>query len=373
MGYIVRGPLGGLVWHHLQYILGLVKLGHDVYFLEDSDDYESCYDPQTDSMGTDPSFGLQFLNQTLTHFNLSDRWAYFDAHRNNWFGFPNAKELCATADVLLNVSGVNPLRSWCESIPRRVFVDTDPAFTQIRHLQDPQAQDLASRHNAFFTFAENFSQTGCAIPDDGFPWQPTRQPIVLDAWKASPGDPNSSWTTVMQWDSYSSREYEGRHYGMKSESFGPYMHLPEVSGQTFSLAVGSSSAPRSALASHGWKVSNPLEVIGTPFDYQQFISGSKGEFSVAKHGYVTSRSGWFSERSAAYLASGRPVVTEDTGFSKFLPLGKGLFAFSSMSEAVDALETVSANYEEHCRHARRIAEDYFNADLVLSSLLERSL
>ena len=136
---MVRGPLGGLIWHHLQYVLGLAKLGHEIYFFEDSDDYPCCYNPQDDSLGTDASFGLDFVNRTLAHFGLEDRWSYFDAHTNRWFGLSadRVREICAATDILLNLSAVNPLRPWFEKVPRRVFVDTDPAFTQIRHLQDP--------------------------------------------------------------------------------------------------------------------------------------------------------------------------------------------------------------------------------------------
>ncbi len=372
---MVRGPLGGLIWHHLQYVLGLAKLGHEVYFLEDSDDYPSCYNPENDSLGTDASFGLNFVNQTLERFGLEDRWSYFDAHTDRWFGLSveRVQDICASTDILLNLSAVNPLRPWFETVPRRVFVDTDPAFTQIRHLQDPAAHSLAAAHTSFFSFAENIARPDCLVPKDGFPWQPTRQPIVLDAWPVTHGDRKAPWTTVMQWDSYTGREHAGKRFGMKSESFKPYFDLPRRSGQLFELAVGSPSAPRDALTSQGWEVSNPLEVIRDPWDYQKFIQESKGEWTVAKHGYVVSRSGWFSERSAAYLASGRPVVTEDTGFPSWLPVGEGLLQFNSKASAISAVETVESDYEFHCRSARTIAEEYFDSGSVLSSLLERVL
>lgn len=371
---MVRGPLGGLIWHHLQYVAGLAKLGHDVYFLEDSDDYPSCYNPQTDSLGTDASFGLDFVKKTLSHFGLQDRWGYHDARTDCWFGLQvdRVKRICAAADVLLNLSAVNPLRSWFEGIPRRVFVDTDPAFTQIRHLQDSSAHALAAGHTSFFTFAENIALSDCLVPDDGFPWRPTRQPILLGAWPVTLGKLSAPWTTVMQWDSYSSLEHAGRHFGMKSESFDPYLNLPRRSGKAFRLAVGSESAPRDVLTEHGWEVNNPLEVIRNAWDYQRFIENSKGEWTVAKHGYVASRGGWFSERSAAYLASGRPVITEETGFSRWLPVGKGVFSFDSEAAALSALEAVESDYETNCRYARTIAEEYFNSDVVLSSLLDRA-
>jgi hypothetical protein len=374
LGYVVRGPLGGLAWHHLQYALGLGALGHDVWFVEDSEDYEACYDPSRDALGADPSFGLRFAAGAFGRLGLGERWAYHDAHTSRWLGPAAAKalEVCSTADLLLNLSGVNPLRPWLESVPARAFVDTDPAFTQVRHLTDPAARALALRHNSFFTFAENYGREDCLVPDDGLPWLPTRQPVVLDAWPVTAGDPAAKWTTVMQWDSYRAREWGGLRLGMKSESFEPYAELPARSGRVFKLAVGSATAPRERLRAAGWEVVNPLEEIGDPWDYQRFIRGSKGEWSIAKHGYVAARTGWFSERSAAYLASARPVVTEETGFSSRLPAGAGLFAFSTADEVAASLEEVGRRYDFHCRAARELASAHFDARTVLPSLVERA-
>lgn len=375
LGYIVRGPLGGLAWHHLQYVLGLSGLGHDVYFIEDSDDYPSCYDPIRNIMDTDPTYGLRFAAHTFERVGLGDRWVYYDAHTSRWLG-PCADrilDICAWADLLLNLSGVNPLRPWLMEIPVRAFVDTDPVFTQIRHLTDPAALNLAKQHTAFLSFGENVGQLRSAIPDDGLRWQATRQPIVLDAWPLTPGPVQGKFTTVMQWDSYPMREYNGRRYGMKSDSFAPYMDLPEQVGHIFELAVGSPSAPRTLLYSHGWAVLNPLEPTRDPWTYQRYIQQSKAEFSVAKHGYVVSRSGWFSDRSAAYLASGRPVVIQDTGFSEWLETGGGVIAFNTPEEAIGGIELINSRYEFHCRAARAVAEEYFDARKVLPHLLECAL
>lgn len=219
LGYIVRGPLGGLAWHHLQYALGLARLGHDVHFVEDSDDHPSCYDPSVDRTGTNPSYGLRFAGRAFDALGLGGRWAYHDAHGRGWLG-PAANrvlEACARADVLLNLSGMNPLRPWVAQIPVRALVDTDPVFTQLRHLRDPTALAHARRHTVFFTFGENVGE----LPSDGLPWQPTRQPIALDAWVASPGPADGRFTTVLQWDSYASVRHNGRQYGMKSDSFAP--------------------------------------------------------------------------------------------------------------------------------------------------------
>lgn len=308
LGYVVRGPLGGLVWHHLQYLMGLHRLGHDVYLLEDSDDYASCYDPSRDAMSQDPAYGLAFAAQTLAGVGLGDRWAYYDAHTSRWFG-PSADkvmDLCSRADLLLNISNVNPLRPWTARIPVKALIDTDPVFTQIRLLTDPTAGESARSYERYYTFGENYGQPGCGIPQDGLPWKPTRQPVVLDAWPVTPGPHKGRFTTVMQWESYPEREYQGQKYGMKSASFAHYLDLPRKTGAALEMAVGSASAPRTMLAEKGWHVLDPLQVARSPWTYQEYIRQSKAEFTVAKHGYVVSRSGWFSERSTATLPAAGP-------------------------------------------------------------------
>ncbi len=373
LGYIIRGPLGGLAWHHAQYVLGLKKLGHDVFFVEDSDDYPACYDPRSNEIGIDASCGLRFIEKFFERLGLRENWAYYDAHRQKWFGKTKEESLnlFASADVLLNISGVNPLRDWALQVPRKVFIDTDPAFVQIRHLTDKNAATLAEKHDTFFTFGENFGADDCLIPDDGFKWIPTRQPIVTDVWKMSSGNPQANWTTVMQWDSYKAVKIKETTFGMKSRSFDDFLNLPKKRPlENFELAVGSETVPRQKLQNAGWKLTNPLIPTRTPWSYQQFIQNSKAEWSVAKHGYAASRSGWFSERSAAYLASGRPVLTQETGFSKFIANGEGLLSFSNLQEAVDGIDKIDSDYKFHCKEAREIAREYFDYKNVLTRLIE---
>jgi hypothetical protein len=375
LGYIVRGPLGGLVWHHLQYVTGLRALGHDVLFVEDSDDYPSCYDPSRHVVDTDPSFGLRFAAETFGRAGVGDLWAFHDAHTGRWLGpaAGRARAFCESADLVLNLSGVNPLRDWLAGAPARALVDTDPAFTQIRHLTDPAARERALGHTAFLTFGENFGRPGCSIPDDGLPWVPTRQPVTLGAWEVTPGPERGPFTTVMQWESYAAREHGGRRFGMKSDSFAEFLDLPSASAETFELALGTAKAPRDLLSARGWHIRDPLAVARDAPDYQRYIRASKGEFSVAKHGYVTSRSGWLSERSAAYLASGRPVAAQDTGFTEWLAAGLGLVPFSTREEAADAVARISGDYARHCRAAREVAESFFDARKVLPALVEHAL
>ena len=374
LGYVVRGPLGGMVWSNLQFLMGLAHLGHDVYFVEDSDDYSSCYDPDKGYTDTDPTYGLKFARETFDRIGFGACWAYYDAHTSTWSG-PSADrilEICRSADLVLNLCAVNPLRPWVRRIPRRVLIDEDPLFTQIRHLTEPSRRNLALQHSAFFSFGENIATGGSNIPCDGFAWQATRQPVVFETLSKTPGPVRGKFTTVMQWQSYPGYEYNGRYYGMKSDSFRGYIDLPEKAGPIFELAVGGETAHK-LLSSRGWAIRDPLEVTRDPWTYERFLQGSKAEFSVAKHGYVVSRTGWFSERSAAYLASGRPVVIQDTGFSDWLPTGAGVLPFSTPEQALAGIEDVNSRYEFHCRAARAVAEEYFDARKVLPRLIEKAM
>jgi hypothetical protein len=375
LGYIVRGPIGGMAWHHLQYVLGLHQLGHDVYFAEDSDDYPSCYDPTRHVTDCDPTYGLKFSQSVFHRVGLGERWCYYDAQQNRWHGpaGDQSPKLISSADLLLNLSGVNPLRSWTEKIPARALVDTDPLFTQVRHLTDATARSRAAQHTAFFTFGENIPDGQSSVPADGFRWQTTRQPIVLDAWPVTAGPTTGKFTTVMQWDSYPAVEWDGKSYGMKSRSFESIVDLPRTTDAELEVALGSAWAPRDRLLAHGWLLRDPLEVTRDPWTYQAYLQQSKGEFSVAKHGYVVTNSGWFSERSACFLASGRPCVVQDTGFSRTLPCGAGLLAYQTIDGAVQALAEVHGRYEHHCRAGRDVVREYFDARKVLMNLIERAV
>ncbi|MEO0250363.1 MAG: hypothetical protein ABIN58_12735, partial [candidate division WOR-3 bacterium] len=325
LGYVVRGPWGGMVWHHLQYLLGVTQLGHEVYFLEDSDDYPSCYTPFSWEATVDFSYGASFLDAILSRFELQQNWAYYDAHSRAWYG-PLSNDIhrhLQSASILLNLSGVNPLRSWFCEVPVRVLVDTDPVFTQVRHLKNQEALQNALKHNKFFTFGENFGKPGCLIPNDGLPWEPTRQPVVLDLWPVTPGNPQGKFTTVMQWRAYPPVEYRGVRFGMKSQSFVQYLDLPRRVSADIELAAKGLGKDEKLLRDHGWSIVDGGSLTVDPWRYQEYIRQSSAEFSVAKDGYVRSWSGWFSERSTAYMASGRPVLVQNTGFTDWLPSGLG--------------------------------------------------
>jgi hypothetical protein len=375
LGYVVRGPLGGMAWHHLNYVLGLAELGHDVYFIEDSDDYPCCYDPSRNQSSEDPTYGLRFADRSFTRLGLGDRWAYYDAHTGAWMGARagDAEALCRSADLVLNVSGVNPLRDWLARVPARALIDTDPGFTQVRHLQDSAARERAAGHTAFFTFGENIDKPNCGIPCDGFPWRPTRQPVSLAAWPRRTAPRGGRYTTVMQWESYPPLRHGQLTLAMKSTSFRAFAKLPERLGPVFMLAIGGAGAPRASLRDLGWGVADATAVSEDPWTYQDFILASKAEFGIAKDGYVATRSSWFSERSACYLASGRPVLAQDTGFSDWLPCGEGVLAFASPADVTEAVASIDADYERHCRRARAVAAEYFAPARVLPHLIEAAV
>ena len=369
LGYVIRWPLGG-AWHHLQYVMGLHELGHDVFFVEDSGPWPEGFDPDKDLVGPDCSYGIRFAERAFESVGLGDRWAYFDEPSNRWSGplSEAVDSVLSSCDVLIDLSGVNPERPWMERVPVRVLVDTDPGFTQLRNIREG-ARRADYHHTAFFTFGELIGRPTCAIPDDGLPWQPTRQPIVVDAWRVTPPPERSRFTTVMMWDSYAPIVHQGCTYGMKSASFPPYLGLPSRVGVPLEVAVGGPSAPKDELRSAGWVVTNPVEITRTLESFRGYVEASTGEFSVAKQGYVVGRTGWFSERTACYLASARPAVVQDTGFTEVLPTGTGLVGFSTPDEAVTALCAVLDRYDEHSAAAHDIARSEFDASSVLTKLL----
>ncbi|MEB2778192.1 hypothetical protein SYJ56_22975 [Algoriphagus sp. D3-2-R+10] len=372
LGYIVRGPFGGAVWHHFQYALGLKLLGHEVLFIEYSEDYPSCYNPITFEVSTDPSYGLKFIDAIFSNYGMNRQWAYFDYHTSRWFGNPKQKILnfLSDADVLINIAGVNPLREEVQNIPIKIFIDTDPVFTQIRLIKDPISNAMAKEHNVFFSFGENIGNKDCQIPKDQFTWVPTRQPVIPELWKNEKVLTKGNWTTLMNWDSHKNAEWDGKIFGMKSTSFQPYFDLPRIINERFELALGSKSAPRDELRARGWIITNPEVASKTPEAFQKYISESKGEWSVAKDGFVSSNSGWFSERSAAYLMSGKPVVVQDTGFSKNIETGQGLFSFTDPEDLKSIFIEVNRDYSFHSMRAREIALEYFHYEKVLKNLLK---
>lgn len=368
-GHLVRHPVGGHTWHHLQYLAGLIRLGHDVAFLEHWGWSNSCYDASRDEITADPSFGLGYFRAALDRCGISPKWCFVpETGSPIGMSLRELSEWCRTCDVYLNLSNMNWMEE-VESCRLRVLVDTDPVFTQIgaHGVADP-----VRGHHVLFSYGENIGRNGCTVPTGGASWLPTRQPVVMELWPVFPGNAKAPWTSIMNWSAYGDHHHDGRIYGQKDREFEPYFDLPRRSGLPMELAVSAPAQVKRRLVDGGWKIVSPQEAAGDPQAYQAYLRGSRGEWCVAKHAYVSTRSGWFSDRSAGYLASGRPVVLQDTGFSDFLPCGKGLLTYSSPEGAMDELAAVRADYSAHCRAAREIAEAHFDSDRVLTELLERA-
>jgi hypothetical protein len=368
--HLVRHPVGGHSWHHLQYLAGFKRLGHRVTLFEDWGWPDSCYDVDRNVMTSDPTYGIDYLLNLLRPHGLENDWCYL-AQDGTAHGM-SREELASrlrACDAYFNLSGVNHIPE-TGAARRRVLVDTDPVFTQIGgHGFKVPFSDYTAR----FTYGENVGRPGCIIPTAGVSWLPTRQPVVLDLWPVTAGDADAPVTTVINWAAYGDRTHEGRVYGQKDREFEPFFTLPPDVNVRAEIAVNGPQPIKDRLAAGGWRTLDPREITRDPFTYQRFIAGSKAEFCVAKHGYVTTRSGWFSDRTTAYLASGRPAVVQDTGFSAFLPTGKGLLPFRTPDEAHAALRSIDEDYPAHCASARAVAESHFDSDKVLIAMLQGSV
>jgi hypothetical protein len=353
---------GGASWAVLQYVVGLRSLGHDVVLVE-----------PLSGDGRDPAPEVVEYFERLPLLDGSAALLRSGTERTVGLPFSKLVRFAADADLLINVSGMLRDERLLEPIPVRAFLDLDPGFNQIWHVTgNDMGLDL---HTDFLTVGQRIGAADCPIPTCGKSWLPTLPPVVLDHWPFEAGAPRrDAFTSVGHWRSYGSLEYEGVHYGQRAHSLRELVDLPGRAASRFQLALGihpDETADLEALEANGWELLDPCEVAGDPAAYAAFVRESKAELSIAKSGYVASRSGWFSDRSACYLASGRPVIAQETGFSTFLPTGEGLLAFSTLDGVVAAIEKVGWDWKRHSDRARELAEEFFDARRVLSRLLSR--
>jgi hypothetical protein len=401
-GLIAQHPLlGGITWHYLQYILGLVHLGHDVYYFEDSGEFPYNLNGGTsgdDWIARDCAYNIDYLAKIMSRFGLENRWAYRFPLKSQWFGLSDKqrKAVILSTDLLINVSGTLERPEDYRRIPLLLYIDTDPVVTQIKlALNVADFRQRVDSHSVHFSFGECLSE---AVPATGHHWRATRQPIVLSEWRPSMLR-REIFTTVMNWTSYKPLVYSGQIYGQKDVEFKRFLELPRkvapiamevalsrtehlewqaedenLPPRLESLASGKAHrTPRDILTRTGWHIVDAIETCGDLDSYRHYIESSKAEWSVAKNAYVLGQSGWFSERSACYLAAGRPVVVQDTGFAAVLPVGEGILLFRRLEEAVAAIREIEANYERHAKTARAIAGEYFDSDKVLNRLIEEAL
>ena len=371
-GMIAADPQqGGATWAVLQYLLGFKRLGHDVYFVEPLT--QKSLQPEGATL--ERSANAAYFRRVVADFGLQQTAALLLAGTTQTVGLPyeRLRAIAGRADVLINISGMLTDEALLAPIPLRAYLDLDPAFNQL--WQVAYGIDMRfGAHNRFVTVGLAIGAPDCPIPTCGLSWITTLQPVVLAHWPVGEEIAHDALTTVANFRGYGSIEYEGAFYGQKAHSLRRFMALPTRTDEAFLLALAIHPAETTdleALAANRWRLVDPAAVAGDPARYQAFIAGSKAEFGIAKSGYVVSRCGWFSDRSVCYLASGRPVIAQETAFSRYLPTGQGLFAFSTEDDVLAAIAALRADYARHARAARALAVEHFDSDRVLPALLDR--
>jgi hypothetical protein len=366
---------GGAVWTRLNWALGMRKLGFRVYFLEQIES-RSCRDEDGRPADFSGSANLDYFRGIMREFGLADSSALILDGGREVAGMSrqDLEGLYGEADLLINISGHLKTRPGLKGNCRKVYVDLDPGYTQC-WLQAGLLDDSFGSHDHYFTIGEAIGTPECPIPTGDIDWQATRQPVVLDEWPVSGSVAGDRFTTVAAWrDSYGPLDCMGRSWGTKVHEFRKFISFPERVGQRCELALDIHPADHvdlDLLRRHGWRIRNPRETVPGPKRFRRYVQQSGAEFSVAKEVYAASRSGWFSDRTVRYLASGKPALVQDTGFSAIYPCGEGLLPFNDMDEAVSGAGRIARDYERHCRAARQLAEDWFDSDKVLGSLVER--
>jgi hypothetical protein len=361
-------PLAGVALHYLQYCLGLRDLGVNVVYLEDNRAWP--YHPFLDEPDEQARYTVPWLAEMFAAFDLP--WAYRDPlGRYHGATETDVHGWCAAADLLLNLSGGHRPDDHHRAAKVLAYVDTDPGFVQVAAANgDPVTRSWLAAHDLLFTFGERIGQPGCRLPEAGFEWRPTRQPVHLGFWDAVTSPPGDVYTTVMNWRAYKPTEWKGEAWGQKDAEFPLVRNLPAATGLPLELALGGADAPRAALEQEGWRIVDPREPTRDVWTFRDYLAASRGEITVAKQAYVRSRSGWFSERSANYLAAGRAVVAQDTGWTHVVgEPSAGLLAFTTSDEAETALKAVDADAAGHGAAARELAARHFAAPAVLERLL----
>ncbi len=377
-GLVATYPVGGVAWDYLQYVQGFRALGCEVTYLEDTGQW--LYDPAAQTFTDDVRANARYLNDALASLDpaLARCWS-LRAPDGTYHGLDEAgvARACAAADLFLNLSGSCWLRDAYRAARVKAYVDTDPGYSQakIAAVEAGVADDsvrfsvnLVRQHDVFFTLGEGIGRPGCSIPTGGLTWHPTRQPIVLANWPVRSA-PDGPFTTVMSWKiEPTPPSLGGRVYGGKDVEFERFMDLPSRTPEPLEVAL-SGAAPRERIVAGGWRLRDARGVSATMAAYRDYLLASRGECSIAKNAYVALRSGWFSTRTAAYLACGKPAVVQETGWSAHVPPGAGLHAFTTAEGAVAALAAIRADYARACRHAREVAEAHFRAEDVCARLL----
>jgi hypothetical protein len=368
-----RPHIGGHSWVFLQYLLGFRRLGWDVFFV-DRLEPEMCVDADGEPTGLRSSVNLSYLADVMERFGLGERWSLLYDGGREVVGRSRAEvvDLARRSALLLNVMGFLDDEEILAATPMRVFLDIDPGFGQI--WQQLGLHQTFQGHDRYVTIGERIGSSDCLVPTCGIEWVTTKPAVELSEWPAQ-REPGSAFTTVASWrGAFGPLEYEGRTYGLRVHEFRRFFELPGGISAGFEVALDIDEAEVEDLAqldANGWRLVDPRVVAGDPWQYRDYVQRSAAELMVAKNLYVDTRNGWFSDRSACYLASGRPVLAQDTGLSGLVPTGEGLLTFSTLEEAAAGAEEIIGGYERHTHAARVIAEEHFAAERVLPRLLEK--
>jgi hypothetical protein len=378
-GYLVRYPLGGYAWQMAHYLLGFRALGHDIWFYEDTGELncDFAYNPLTNEFAPSYEYGISATANFFSKIGFEDRWVFVDVDRGLNYG-PGANRIQALlreSDLLLSFGPVNRIPVELFRGRSSIFIDSDPIYLQLKLTNgDRNLRAILDAHKVHFTFGENIGKAGSTLPTAGYTWHPTRQPVAMDIWENAESA-GRAYTTVGTWDSKGrDLDYQGETFKWcKRSEWCRFLDVPDRTAKTFELAMDVDSVPGDVelLTAKGWHVIDPIQISIDPWRYRDYLRASRAEFTIAKDMNVRLRSGWFSDRSACYLAAAKPVVTQDTAFGDILPVNRGLFAFRSMEDILTAIDTIESDYEQHSRAAREIAEEYFAAENVLRGLIER--
>lgn len=380
MGFMGSIPIAGVIWQHLHYIVGLQRLGHDVYYIEDS--ARLPYDPATGEVNNSFDYAAKLLHQLAAEFDFKRRWSfcarYLLSNPTAGLTLSRIRQLYREADAILNVCGAQEFHEDLLVSDRILYIESDPGLEQIKVDQrDRKTRAYLRRHHALFTFGENAGTDRFPVPAHQFKWLPTRQPVVTDFWKTSRAPAAAAvFTSVANWSTSDLKDIEWRrekYLWSKSREFLRFIAAPRRSGETFELATNIQDAKtRARFTRHGWRLRAPQDLSAKHHLYRDYIRRSKGEFTVAKDQYVRLKTAWFSDRGACYLAAGRPVITQQTGFTEHYGNQGGLFAFTSLKEIAAAVKMINADYAFHSQAARALAREVFEAEKVLKSLLDRA-
>jgi hypothetical protein len=374
-GILFWYPLAGVTYQFLHFLIGLRRLGYDPFYIEDSGRW--IYDPKLNDQSPDASGNIAAVVPALEAHGFGDRWAF----RGNYpdgkcYGMSEEKilRLYREADAFLNVTGSQELRPEHLACPRRIYVETDPVVSQIKVAQgEPETIAALAAHDTHFSYGGNFGAPDCRVPLQRFNWLPTRQPVLLDLWQnPAPPPADAAFNTIATWKN-KGRDivFEGETYTWSKDlEFMKIVDLPRRTTAPFELAVRVDAPTERLLRENRWRLADPVDLSSNMETYRRYICESRGEFTVAKDQNVRLRSGWFSDRSACYLAAGRPVINQDTGFGSYLPTGRGLFAFRSMDDILAAVDAIESDYAGNCEAAREIAAECFAAEKVLGDLME---